>query len=168
MCQYFYLLAFGSNVGDRSGNISLARKRMETFGFFQRTTDLFETSPLPSAEFDVSDHGPYLNGMAVFLSRLAPLSLYGEICRIEDDLGHPRDFRWRPRAIDVDILATGLGIDEDFPACVPLFIKTNMGFVIPHYGLWERDFLLDLWIQGLGWSVAQLERMAPRNMEKFW
>ena len=108
MSGFRFLLAFGSNLGDRHRNFDEAVQRLSEFVVFLAHSRRLETEPLPSDTFDVSDHGPFLNMVSDVFSLLAPHALYERIREVEDALGHTREIRWRPRIIDVDILLCAL------------------------------------------------------------
>jgi 2-amino-4-hydroxy-6-hydroxymethyldihydropteridine diphosphokinase len=142
-CYYHYVLSFGSNLGDRQDNIVRGRRGLERFGSFVKVSRLEETAPLPSVEYDVSDHGFYLNGVAIFASRLDPRGLYQEIRSLEDEIGHCRYRRWAPRELDVDVLLCARSEDggADFASGTPLHYVGADGFLVPHRSFPEREFL---------------------------
>ncbi|MCA2960989.1 MAG: 2-amino-4-hydroxy-6-hydroxymethyldihydropteridine diphosphokinase [Silvanigrellales bacterium] len=108
MSGFRFLLAFGSNLGDRHRNLDEAVQRLSDFVVFVAHSRRLETEPLPSDTHDVSDHGPFLNMVSDVFTLLAPQALYERIREVEDALGHSREVRWRPRVIDVDILLCAL------------------------------------------------------------
>lgn len=166
--QFRYLLAFGSNLGDRHRNLDEALRCLSSVVLFLAHSRRLETEPLTSEMFDVSDHGPYLNMVAEARSALAPQALYECICEVEDFLGHPRDARWRPRAMDVDILLCALEPADRpvqvrrFEECVPLCMSPSSAnpeaLRIPHVGLFSRPFLRELLVDDLKLPQAWFER----------
>jgi 2-amino-4-hydroxy-6-hydroxymethyldihydropteridine diphosphokinase len=159
-CYYHYVLSFGSNLGDRVDNISRGQRSLEQFGTFAKVSRLEETAPLPSVDYDVSDHGFYQNGVAIFVSRLEPRELYQEIRRIEDEVGHRRDRRWAPRELDVDVLFCSRSGDSaaDFASGTPLHYVGADGFLVPHRSFAERDFLGRMLVQELGVDATIVEK----------
>jgi 2-amino-4-hydroxy-6-hydroxymethyldihydropteridine diphosphokinase len=153
--RYFYVLAFGSNLGDRAANVARGREMLMSFGTIANQSQLEETIPLSSSEFDTSDHGAYINGVMEFVSELDPRSLYAEIRVIEDRVGHRRDRRWAPRELDVDVIfcARGIETSENFATGIPLRYVGADGFVVPHRSFLERKFLEKLMVSDLGIST---------------
>jgi|GEM_PF-627031 len=153
--MFRYILAFGSNLGDRAAHFDVAQERLTAAGgIFLRETPRVVTAPLPSLEHDVSAHEAYLNMVCEVRCPLAPDILYEAIVSIEDALGHPRGLAWQPRALDVDILLCGLepvcvpqrndafSRGADFRACLPVRFAAGT-LRVPHHGLPSRAFLRD-------------------------
>jgi 2-amino-4-hydroxy-6-hydroxymethyldihydropteridine diphosphokinase len=163
--NYSYLLALGSNLGDRQANIREALVRLQDTGEVLRCSSVVETAPLPSAEFDVSEHAPYLNCVCEFVSPLSPGELYDRVRTIEDAMGHQRHRRWLPREMDIDLLFCGR---SDLPVGIvdaqPVFYRGVDGFIIPHARFWERDFLIEIVTVELGIDSEFLARHSMRRM----
>jgi len=146
--QFVYLIAFGGNVGDRVQCAHGSLSRLSEFGTVGRQSAWKYTEPLRSDSYETSDHGEYLNFVFEFMTSLRPLELYNAICMIEDEFGHDRIHRWRPRAVDLDILlmcsfsenSSGFQIQRMKKFSEP----KNFGLCIPHPALWQREFLLQM------------------------
>jgi 2-amino-4-hydroxy-6-hydroxymethyldihydropteridine diphosphokinase len=143
---YVYLLAFGSNLGDRAANLRRGRSFLAARGVFLKENTPRATEPLPSNSHNTADHEHYLNSVAEYASHFSPRELYEAIVEIENEVGHSRTRRWAPRELDVDILFAGLAptLETPFVNAVPIRYHGHCGLKIPHQGFWERDFLVDM------------------------
>ena len=119
-------LGLGSNLGDRERNLGEARRLLEEVGArVLRASAVHETEP-----FGVIDQPRFLNQVVEVEWRRGPRELLGAVKAVETAAGRKPTYRWGPREIDVDILLFGSEtVDEP-------------DLVIPHPGLYERDFLL--------------------------
>lgn len=73
----------------------------------------------------------YVNAVAEIATSLSPQELLSVLQAIEQDHGRVRDTeKWGARTLDMDILLFG---DK---------IINSDGLIIPHYGLYERAFVL--------------------------
>jgi 2-amino-4-hydroxy-6-hydroxymethyldihydropteridine diphosphokinase len=119
-------LGLGSNLGDRERNLGEARRLLEEAGArVLRASAVHETEP-----FGVIDQPRFLNQVVEVEWRRGPRELLGAVKAVETAAGRKPTYRWGPREIDVDILLFGSEtVDEP-------------DLVIPHPGLYERDFLL--------------------------
>ncbi|MGP0059043.1 MAG: 2-amino-4-hydroxy-6-hydroxymethyldihydropteridine diphosphokinase [Beijerinckiaceae bacterium] len=152
-------LAFGSNIGDRPGNIRMALTRLEAEGICKITalSSLYRTAPWGFAEQE-----SFANVCALARTRLDPAALLAQIKRIETEMGRKDTRRWGPRLIDIDILFYG-----DAPLATP-------DLVLPHKELFNRAFVLvplaeiapDLRIAGR--SIAEAAaRLEDQDIEKW-
>lgn len=121
------LIALGSNLGDREGNLRRALAHLEEQGAARivAVSRLVETEPV----------GPpqprYLNGAALVETSLSPHDLLAALQRAESAAGRrPGGVRWGPREADLDLLLYG---EEtvDTP-----------DLVVPHPRMAERRFVL--------------------------
>jgi len=119
-------LGLGSNLGDRERNLGEARRLLEEAGArVLRASAVHETEP-----FGVIDQPRFLNQVVEVEWRRGPRELLGAVKAVETAAGRKPTYRWGPREIDVDILLFGSEtVDEP-------------DLMIPHPGLYERDFLL--------------------------
>jgi 2-amino-4-hydroxy-6-hydroxymethyldihydropteridine diphosphokinase len=140
--RYRYILAFGSNLGDRAHNCRQGIIQLGAYVRFLRFSPETITPPLRSPLYDTQDHEDYLNFIAETSSALAPAALYQCISEIEDRIGHPRADKWQPRKIDVDILLWARDEHQDFSCCTRLHYRDDGGLCIPHPSLIQRGFLL--------------------------
>ena len=122
------VIAFGSNLGDRLGNIENALRQFERHAIrIEGTSPLYESK----AMYD-TDQGPFLNGVLMAQSRLPPLKLLDALQGIENELGRVRDpdKPKGPRTLDLDILYCGHDV-----------VHTPR-LTLPHPGIEERPFVL--------------------------
>ncbi len=119
------ILALGSNLGDRPGNLRRAIELLGDEGIaVQRASSVWETPPVPA------DQPPYLNAAVVADTALTPPELLAAAKRIEHTLGRRPNRHWGPRPIDIDILFYGAEqVDEP-------------GLQVPHARIAERAFVL--------------------------
>ena len=119
-------LGLGSNVGDREGRLAEARRRLRDHGArLLRESSVRETEP-----FGVTEQDRFLNQVVEVEWDGTPRELLAAAKAIEAAVGRTPTYRWGPREIDVDVLLFG-----DASVSEP-------DLVIPHPGLWERDFVL--------------------------
>ena len=122
------LIALGSNLGDREGNLRAALAALAAVDGVRvlRVSAFIETDPVGGPV-----QGRYLNGAAVLETLLPPMELLNAMLAAESIAGRTRDgLRWGPRTADLDLLLYGdLGID------VP-------GLTLPHPRMHERRFVL--------------------------
>ncbi|KAK6383713.1 trifunctional dihydropteroate synthetase [Exophiala oligosperma] len=119
-------IAFGSNMGDRIGNIEAAITEMKKRGLnVVKTSSLYETKPM---YYD--DQDPFLNGICQIETDLAPIPLLDVLQTIENDLGRKRIIDKGPRTIDLDVILYNTE-----------HIK-HPRLEVPHKLLLEREFVL--------------------------
>ena len=119
------VIALGSNLGDRAGNLRAALRLMEERGVaVGRRSSVWETAPVPE------DQPAYLNAVARIETSLGPGELLATLKEIEHELGRRPGRRWGPRPIDLDILFHG----EERVATQEL--------EVPHPRIAERAFVL--------------------------
>ncbi|MFZ9520227.1 MAG: 2-amino-4-hydroxy-6-hydroxymethyldihydropteridine diphosphokinase [Silvanigrellaceae bacterium] len=168
--MFVYLIAFGGNTGNREQNAHGSLSQLQTFGQLGRQSRWTYTEPLRSPHFQTDDHGEYLNFVFEFQTELEPEALYSKICLIEDHFGHDRIQRWRPRAVDFDLL---FYCKADSPVAsfniqASLSFRSQDGtFRIPHPEVWQRQFLLNMIETGLQLDIAELRRfLSAIGMER--
>ena len=119
-------LGLGSNVGDRERRLAEARRALGERGArLLRESAVRETEP-----FGVTEQPRFLNQVVEVEWDGTPRELLATAKAVEIAVGRTATYRWGPREIDVDLLLFG-------DASV-----TEPDLVIPHPGLWERDFVL--------------------------
>jgi 2-amino-4-hydroxy-6-hydroxymethyldihydropteridine diphosphokinase len=141
------ILGVGTNLGDRKGNLSAARKAVASFIQIEKVSRIYETAP-----WGLLDQPEFLNQVWEGTTNLSPVDLLRRIKQTEIDLGRRPSVLYGPRLIDIDIL-----------------LYSNLVFrsaelVIPHPHISERVFVLapladlqpDLVIPGLKLSVKEL------------
>lgn len=121
------VIAFGSNLGDREGNI---RRAAETLGV-SRISSLHETTPMY-----VEDQPPFINAVAFLDTELGPLALLRLLKETEAAIGRQPRERYGPREIDLDLIAYG-------SLQLRSVIYGEARLQVPHPRLAERSFVLD-------------------------
>jgi 2-amino-4-hydroxy-6-hydroxymethyldihydropteridine diphosphokinase len=120
-------LAFGSNVGDREGNLREAVERLEAAGIrILRRSSLYETAPQ-----ELLDQPMFLNAVAEVETNLFPMQLLGCVRQIERDMGRRRVTPNGPRNIDIDVLFYGRNV----------IASTELD--VPHPRMAQRRFVLE-------------------------
>jgi 2-amino-4-hydroxy-6-hydroxymethyldihydropteridine diphosphokinase len=135
-------VAFGSNTGDRQGQI---RAAIEEIG---RTIRLLAVSPVyETAPMYVEDQPPFINGALLADTDLGPFELLKLLKGTEQCVGREQRVRNGPREIDLDLVIYG-----------KLQLSSPGRLQLPHPRLNERRFVLQplydldpsLTIPGLG------------------
>jgi 2-amino-4-hydroxy-6-hydroxymethyldihydropteridine diphosphokinase len=119
------LIAIGSNVGDRDGNLRRAIAALGRYGKVSNVSSVYETEPMY-----FEDQGWFLNCVVALQTELSPRALLDGMHSIEAELGRQRSVPNGPRAIDLDILFYA---DE---------VISEPGLDVPHPKISERLFVL--------------------------
>lgn len=118
-------LGLGSNVGDRARSLAEARRLLGERGArLLRASSVRETEP-----FGFTEQPRFLNQVIEVEWAAGARELLAAAKSVEAALGRTPTHRWGPREIDVDVLLFG---DQTV---------NDPDLVIPHPGLWERDFV---------------------------
>lgn len=128
------VLAFGSNLGDRSSTIHDAVREIERLDgvVVLAVSSLYETDAVKPDGIDL-DAPTYLNACALVRTSVEPHALLAALNRIENEHGRVRAERWGDRTLDIDIITYGrLEFSDDT-------------LTIPHPRAWQRDFVLAPW-----------------------
>ena len=122
------LLALGSNLGDRAGNLMRALALLDGDSLTRVTaaSSLYATDPVGMA----GDEPEFLNAAALVRTERDPGGLLDLCLRVEAELGRVRTGRWVSRTMDVDILLYGDRRCE------------GGRLVLPHPRMKERAFVL--------------------------
>lgn len=118
-------LALGSNVGDKTKNLSDAIDLIGKNVQLLKTSRIYPSKPMGYKEQDI-----FLNMVVFGKTDMDLLSLFNFVKEIEKKVGRVDRFRWGPREIDIDILFYN---DEIYNSDI---------LVVPHPRLHERDFVL--------------------------
>ncbi len=131
------VFGLGSNLGQKEVNLDLACEELASLlklssikrsKIFKNPAMLLPDSP-PEWNLEFFNIAVSADIDCVVFS---PLKILEVIKNIEKKLGRADRPRWSPREIDIDILA--LGLDE---------VRFDQSLIIPHQGLFERDFFLE-------------------------
>lgn len=119
-------IGLGSNLGDRSKNLSGAVERLSRIGTIAAVSAIYETKP-----WGVDGYQPrYLNQVAAVNTALDPLEVVAELLGIEHSLGRTRQEKNASRTLDLDLLLHGENVVD------------ASGVSVPHPRLHERAFVL--------------------------
>ncbi len=119
-------IGLGSNLGDRSKNLSGAVERLSRIGMIDAVSTIYETKP-----WGVDGHQPgYLNQVAAVNTTLDPLEVVAELLGIEHSLGRTRQEKNTSRTLDLDLLLHGEAI------------VNASGVSVPHPRLHDRALVL--------------------------
>lgn len=120
-------IALGSNKGDCFNYLQQAVKLIEDDSNIRllNVSSVYETKPFGNLE-----QGNFLNSVVEILTLLSPQELLQRLKEIEMEVGRTESMKWGPREIDLDII-----LFEDF-------IIDELEILIPHPGVYERDFFL--------------------------
>lgn len=119
------VLALGSNLGDRSGNLREACREISKLGKILAKSRIYETKPV-----GYENQGDFLNAAIALDADLKPLELLEKCQSIELKFGRTRPFKDAPRTLDIDII-----FYEDFE-------MKGARLEVPHPRWHERDFVL--------------------------
>lgn len=139
-------VAFGSNIGNRQGNIVSALNVLSGFVRLMAVSGLYETAPMYEESQPM-----FLNGAALVSPTQNPVELLRILKMVENMVGRQAREKNGPREIDLDLVAFGQ-------------TRSKMGDLeLPHPKAHERRFVLeplneiapDLLLPGYG-TVHQL------------
>ena len=126
MKNYTYHLIIGSNLGDRTAQLSAAKKEIASaVGGIRKESEIYETQP-----WGYDDQPWFLNQVLEVSTKQEPQAVLRMIKQIEVNTGRNPGEKWHARHIDIDILL-----------CGDLIVNEN-DLVIPHPHLQERNFVL--------------------------
>ncbi|MGB3587007.1 MAG: 2-amino-4-hydroxy-6-hydroxymethyldihydropteridine diphosphokinase [Tunicatimonas sp.] len=109
-----YLL-LGSNLGDRSHNLCLAREHIEQqAGGIVRHSSIYETEA-----WGVLDQPLFYNQVLQIETQLGHEALLNTLLFIEKKIGKIKVGKWRERLIDIDLLYYGNRIVRTFTLTLP-------------------------------------------------
>ncbi len=128
--MYSYLVALGSNIGDRTYYIEAAKSKIIDLGCeIIAEASNYETDPIGAAD------QKFINTALICCSDLMPSELLDKFLEIEQNLGRKRLVHWGNRTIDLDII---LVMDQNEN---PVPINTEV-LTVPHPRAKERDFVI--------------------------
>jgi len=122
------LVAIGSNLGDRLGNVQAGLAGLAEADGVEviAVSRLYETAPVGGPD----NQGAFLNAALLVDTTLAAPDLLALLHRIEASRERKRVVRWGPRTLDLDLLVYGTLVSDD-PA-----------LEVPHPRQHERRFVL--------------------------
>ena len=130
MALYSYLIAVGSNIGDRRETVKRALEIIAERGLtIDAQSELVETAPIGAAD------QVFLNGAFVCTGDIQPDDLMRLLLDVEASLGRVRDVRWGNRTVDLDVLLVR-NEAGDSVECHSALLE------VPHPRMLERDFMM--------------------------
>lgn len=128
---FTYLIALGSNLGDRRQYLAQAIESIRLrIGRITATAKFYETEPLGAA------NQAFLNSALLLESDRKPAEVLTLLLKIEGALGRQRTVHWGNRTIDLDIIMV-----RDNALGQQLNLKTS-SLTIPHPHCLQRSFVL--------------------------
>ena len=124
------VIALGSNLGDRKAAIESAINLLKEFIEIEKISTLIETDPVGGPE-----QGPYINGVLLGRTSLAPEELMTKLLDVEAELGRVRSVPNAPRTIDLDLIDYE-GVVIDSPT-----------LTLPHPRAHQRHFVIKPWLE---------------------
>lgn len=152
------VVALGSNLGDRLGNLTFAVRGLAGAGVCVKTvSSVFETAPM-----GFLDQPTFYNMVCSFLTDLPPRRVLAIFQSLEEEAGRIRGFRNSPRTLDLDLLFYGGRIVRE------------EGLLVPHPRWKGRSFVVQPLMEvapGLrdpetGWTVQEVARSWPREPQE--
>ena len=126
MKHFLYHLILGSNLGDRVGQIALAKRLIfEQVGSIEAESSMYETQPWGHEE-----QPWFINQVIATTSPLEPALMLYAVKKIEKEAGRKPGEKWHERHIDIDII-----LAEDT-------VINDEKLVIPHPLFHLRNFTL--------------------------
>lgn len=127
----FYLVALGSNLGDRLAHMQSAVNAFSCLPGTEvvRVSGVYETAPV-----GCTDDNVYLNAAVLLQSRLAPGEMLGACLGVEASRGRRRPYVNAPRVLDCDLIFAFDGERE---------VRVNTpNLTLPHPRFLARRFVL--------------------------
>jgi 2-amino-4-hydroxy-6-hydroxymethyldihydropteridine diphosphokinase len=120
-------IALGANLGNRRAAFDFAVKELSRVVSNLVISDFIETEPEGEG---LQDQPPYLNGVVVGETTLAPRELLDALLAIEKAYGRERPVPGAARTLDLDLILVG-DVQED-----------SAGLQVPHPRFRKRFFVL--------------------------
>jgi 2-amino-4-hydroxy-6-hydroxymethyldihydropteridine diphosphokinase len=119
-------LILGSNLGDKSENLHLAKSHIENqCGRILKASPIYQT-----AAWGKTDEPIFVNQVLFIETLLTPQALLTTILNIEQTMGRLRSTKYAARTIDIDILFYNRSIIQE------------ANLIIPHPEIANRRFVL--------------------------
>ena len=125
-----YVVALGSNLGDRSQILESALEEIGNVSEIIKVSSFYETAPVGGP-----DQPDYMNAIVIIDSQLSPEDLLLSLQSIENKAGRTREVRWGARTLDLDLISAG-----------DLKVESEV-LTLPHPRAHERGFVLQPWLE---------------------
>jgi 3-methyl-2-oxobutanoate hydroxymethyltransferase len=109
-----YVLALGSNVGDRTAYLKQAVEGIARLGRVKAVSRILETWPIL-----IRAQGKFLNQGVLLESDIAPPKLLQELLLLEVQIGRKKRIKNGPREIDIDIVWSSAGLVHSHALRIP-------------------------------------------------
>ncbi|CFX04149.1 2-amino-4-hydroxy-6-hydroxymethyldihydropteridinepyrophosphokinase [Candidatus Filomicrobium marinum] len=121
------IVALGSNIGDKVGNIERALSLIAKSGDVQlvKRSRNYRTPP-----WGKTDQDWFVNACVSVTTELSPHGLLRRCLEVETQMGRERSEKWGPRVIDLDVLVYR-GVE-----------MSDKELVLPHPHITQRAFVL--------------------------
>lgn len=152
------VVALGANLGDSLATLNAAVQRMAVeIGPVVAASRWHETPAMIHPDDPAQSYPAFLNGCVLIETRLEPEPALASLHAIEVELGRDRSTeseRWRPRLIDLDLIAWDEAIID------------RADLQVPHPGMHERRFVLEPFVEVWpDWLHPRLGRTATELLE---
>ena len=152
------VVALGANLGDRRATLERAVVLMATeLGEVTGRSNWLATPAMIHPDDPAKSYPEFLNGVVLLRTALPPAAILAGLHRIEASLGRDRaaeTARWRPRLIDLDLVA----LDD--------VVSDDEALRLPHPEMHKRDFVLapfcEIWPD---WRHPRLDRTAAELLQ---
>jgi 2-amino-4-hydroxy-6-hydroxymethyldihydropteridine diphosphokinase len=128
------VVALGANLGDRRATLEQAVRLMAAeLGEVEARSAWLATPALIHPDDPAKSYPEFLNGAVLLRTVLPPAAILAGLHAIEAKLGRDRSTeiaRWRPRLIDLDLIA----LDD--------VVRDDDALRLPHPEMHKRDFVL--------------------------
>ena len=128
------VVALGAYLGDRSATLEQAVQAIASdIGEVEARSAWLETEAMIHPDDPATSYPAFLNGAVRVLTPLPPSGILERLHRIEARLGRDRGQeteRWRPRLVDLDLVA----VDD--------LVEEGPGLRLPHPEMHRRSFVL--------------------------
>lgn len=128
------VVALGANLGDRAATLAQAVALIGAeIGPIAAQSSWLATPAMIHPDDPAQSYPEFLNGAVLITTALAPAAILARLHAIEARLGRDRAMetaRWRPRLIDLDLIA----VDD--------VVRDDTTLRLPHPEMHKRDFVL--------------------------
>lgn len=125
-----YLIALGSNVGDRAATLSSAVAMLrDEVGPVLAVSSFYATAPIGAAT------EPFINAALVLESTMEPLQVMRALLAVERRHGRTREIAGGNRTLDCDLILCRVSAGD-------MLVMADPELTMPHPRALERDFVL--------------------------
>lgn len=150
--MHTYLIALGSNLGDRKYYLDEAISHLRSHcGKVLAIADTLESEPIGAAD------QAFYNSALTLETNLEPEAMLRALLDIEEKLGRVRKERWGNRTIDLDIILWKSGSEARTYQSATLSI--------PHPETLKRDFVM---IPSLSIAGDWIHPQIDQSLEEYW